>query len=113
MIINTEAKWGPAIHRFGHQFDHALVSATWRWRTKKTEKTKRPDFKAMDAQRWADFDSDLRIRIEESKIERYAKPQPTGKVDKHDVCMEAEYEQLTSMVQQSINSTMLCRRKLE
>ena len=100
MVINTDTKWGPSIHRFGHQFDHALVSATWRWRTKKTEQIRRPDFKAMDSERWAVFDSDLRIRIEESRGKRYETPQSTGnmgKCDSHD-----EYAQITELVGASI-----------
>ena len=69
MVINVETRWGPSIHRFGHQFDHALVSVTWRWRTKKPEAIKRSDFEAMDSERWAAFDNDLRIRLSrESKI---------------------------------------------
>ena len=67
MVVNTETRWGPSIHRFGHQFDHALVSATWRWRTKKTEKIRRPDFEVMDKKCWAEFDDELRIKFAENR----------------------------------------------
>ena len=111
MIINTETKWGPSIHRFGHQFDHALVSATWRWRTKKTEQIGRPDFRAMDDQRWAEFDSDLRIRIAESRQTRYDKPQSTGNMVKSSI--EEEYEQLTQMVRKSIDKVVPSKKRIK
>ena len=41
MVTKTETRWGPSIHRFGQAFDHALLSATWRWKTKKQRKKKR------------------------------------------------------------------------
>ena len=71
MTMNTETGWSPSIHRFGHKFDHVLVSATWRWRTKKDEEIRRPDFETMEAERWAAFDDKLRIRFEERSQERY------------------------------------------
>ena len=71
MITNTEVRWGHSIHRFGHSFDHGLVSVTWRSRTKRTKRKQRSDFKTMDVQRWAAFDEDLRIRIAESGHLRY------------------------------------------
>ena len=107
MVINTGVRWGPSIHRFGHQFDHALVSATWRWRTKKTEKIERPDFKAMDKQRWAAFDNDLRIRIEESGRTRYKHSQPTtGKIKTqiNSEDMHSSYAHLSTLVQKSIDA---------
>ena len=48
----------------------------------------------MDTQRWSEFDNDLRIRIKESKKERYTNPQQIGKVDKNDDYIEVEYEQI-------------------
>ena len=38
LVISSEVKWGPTIHRFGQQYDHGLVIATWRWKTQKREK---------------------------------------------------------------------------
>ena len=37
----------------------------------------------MDKQRWSAFDTDLRIRIEESRQTRYDTPQSTGNMDKN------------------------------
>ena len=65
MIKNAKTKWGPALHRFGHKFDHGLLSATWRWKTKKTQRFVTANFKAMNAQSWREFDKDLRIRLQE------------------------------------------------
>ena len=38
MVKNAGTRWGPSLHRFGQKFDHGLLSATWRWRTKATER---------------------------------------------------------------------------
>ena len=65
MVINADTKWGPAYHRFGQKFDHGLLSARWRWKTKKNQRTETVDFSQMTAQSWTDFDRDLRIRMEE------------------------------------------------
>ena len=108
MVINVETRWGPSIHRFGHQFDHALVSATWRWRTKKTQKTKRPDFEAMSEERWAAFDDDLRIRLGESSRERY----PTNEADtskpeqSNDKGNQREYTRLSSAIKETIDNVV-------
>ena len=64
MVINSEVRWGPAIHRFGKHFDHGLLSAAWRWRTKKTEKKTKHDFSAMTSQSWTSFDEALRIKLQ-------------------------------------------------
>ena len=66
MVRNSSVKWAPAMHRFGQKFDHAMLSATWRWRTKKTDKFELPDYQAMDSQSWDRFDSHLRIKNQES-----------------------------------------------
>ena len=50
MIIGSEVRWGPSIHRFGQKFDHGLVNVKWRWKTKKKKKQKRPDFAVMGIQ---------------------------------------------------------------
>ena len=66
MVRNSSVKWAPAMHRFDQKFDHAMLSATWRWRTKKTDKFEAPDYQAMDSQSWDRFDSHLRIKTQES-----------------------------------------------
>ena len=50
MVIDTKVRWGPSIHRFGQKFDHGLLSAKWRWRTKREEKKTRPNLAAMNNQ---------------------------------------------------------------
>ena len=108
-IIRTEVKWSPSIHRFGHQFDHGLVSTTWRWRTKKREQIRRPDFKAMDEKRWAAFDDDLRIRITESRQTRYNEPSSdTNKKEAEQNVQDpqTEYANLTKLVRESIEATV-------
>ena len=65
MVINARVQWGPSLHRFGQKFDHGLLSATWRWKTKRGERPRRPDFKAMNDQSWRDFDSRLQIKLQE------------------------------------------------
>ena len=69
------------MHRFGHKYDHSLLSVTWRWRIKKTQRFETADFNAMTNQSWSEFDNDLRIRLEE-----FAQPrvhQHETRVDKH------------------------------
>ena len=63
MIKNVRTRWGSAFHRFGQKFDHGMLSATWRWKTKKTQRFETADFRAMNAQSWKEFDADLRIRL--------------------------------------------------
>ena len=84
MIIGSEVRWGPSIHRFGQKFDHGLVSAKWRWKTKKKKKQKRPDFAAMGSQSWPSFDEDLRIRLQKQE-------EPRAEVEKH-VVEQKEHE---------------------
>ena len=108
MVMNVETRWGPSIHRFGHQFDHALVSATWRWRTKKTQKTRRPDFTTMSKERWAAFDDDLRIKLSERTRERY----PTIEADtskperNNDTGNERVYTRLSRAIKETIDKVV-------
>ena len=96
MIIKTEVRWGPSIHRFGKQYDHGLLSANWKWKISKKEKIKRSDFSAMTDQSWTSFDEALRIKLqaenkpnndelsmdEEEDLEiRYSKLQKCGVFD--------------------------------
>ena len=73
MVKNVRTKWGPSYHRFGHKFDHGLLSATWRWKKKKRERYETADFNAMDDQSWLSFDRDLRIRTQEMTVSRVSK----------------------------------------
>ena len=59
MGINSETKWGPSIHRFDQKFDHGLVSATWRWKTKRKKMKKKSNYLAMNDQLWPEFDTAL------------------------------------------------------
>ena len=65
MVLNTKSRWEPFIHRFGQKFDHDLLSAIWRWKTRKTEKQKHADYAAMDSQSWQTFDTHLRIKLQD------------------------------------------------
>ena len=67
MIKNVRTKWGPSIHRFGLKYDHGMLSAKWRWKTKKTQRFETADYNAMTDQSWREFDKDLRIRIHEKQ----------------------------------------------
>jgi hypothetical protein len=99
MVMSSEVRWGPSMHRFGQKFDHGFLSSKWRWRTKKTEKQKRFDLAAMNSQSWPAFDEDLRIRLQK-------KEEPRGKECKIQIVeaqrskeskqeLEQEYDQLT------------------
>ena len=108
MVMNVETRWGPSIHRFGHQFDHALVSVTWRWRTKKTQKTRRPDFTAMSKECWAAFDDDLRIKLSERTRERYStKEADTSNPERsNDTGNEREYTRLARAIKETIDKVV-------
>ena len=65
MVLDCKVRWGPAIHRFGQQFDHGFLSAKWRWRTKRAKKKRRSDFAAMTDQSWPEFDEELRMKLQQ------------------------------------------------
>ena len=66
MVMNTETRWRPSIHRFGQPFDHGLLHATWRWRTKKKKKSIARDYAAM-SQSWTEFDTRLRLKLQQTE----------------------------------------------
>ena len=104
MVLNVETKWGPAIHRFGQKFDHALVSAIWRWKTRKKERPKRADYAAMDSQLWSSFDDQLRIKLQKKMVTRDEDKESVfddnGGVT--DVWVQRRYTELTECVQATI-----------
>ena len=65
MMKNSRVKWGPSIHRFGQKFDHGLLSATWHWKTRKTQRKETFDFQRMTNQSWRSFDEKLRMKLQE------------------------------------------------
>ena len=104
MVINSTVKWGPAFHRFGQKFDHGLVSAKWRWRTKATVKKKRHNFKAMSSQSWPEFDTDLRIRLQKKyETTGQGATQVAGKdTDDETAELSEEFAHLTKCVYETI-----------
>ena len=62
-VDNCCVKWGTSLHRFGKKFDHELLSTTWSWRIRTEKTTPPPDYKAMTAEMWADFDTALREHL--------------------------------------------------
>ena len=72
----------------------------------KNEKIKRPDFKVMNSDLWEAFDSDLWIRIEESRQERYETPQSTDNMGKSSSDSHEKYEQISKLVGESIEKVV-------
>ena len=107
MVIGSDVKWAPSIHRFGQKFDHGLVSATWRWKTKKEEKQKRPDFAAMTNQSWPEFDEDLRIRLQK----REEPKQNEKAVDETETEeLGNSYSKLTRCIQETIKEKVVSKK---
>ena len=99
MVKNVCTRWGPAIHRFGQKYDHGLLSARWRWKTKKTQRYETADFAAMNSQSWQEFDSDLRIRIQEKAQTRAIE---SGHIGHTESDLSQELEDLTSCAKETI-----------
>jgi len=99
MVKNVCTRWGPAIHRFGQKFDRGLLSARWRWKTKKTQRYETADFAAMNSQSWQEFDSDLRIRIQEKTQTRAIE---SGHIGHTESDLSQELEDLTSCTKETI-----------
>ena len=116
MMIGSKVKWGTSIHRFGQKFDHSLLSAKWRWRTRRTEKKKTLDFRAMNSQSWARFDDVLRIKLQE-------KYETRGKIGGHighsenpitdTICVGKEYEDLAGSVQETMAEVVPEKKKVK
>ena len=107
MILDCKVRWGPAIHRFGQKFDHGFLSAKWRWRTKRTNKTRRSDFAAMTDQSWPSFDEALRIKLQQRNEPRAATPnrmeeEETVETDNGDNVLANVYANLTECVYATI-----------
>ena len=107
---NASVKWGPAIHRFGQQFDHGLLSATWHWKTRRTNRKKTPDFKKMTSQSWTSFDDCLRMKLQE-KYETRATDEATTATTiaakREEQCVgetraDKEYEDITTATTEAI-----------
>ena len=111
MVLNSDVKWGPSIHRFGQQFDHGLLSAKWRWKTKATVKQKRFDFSAMTNQSWPAFDEALRIKLQKEEEPRanlnYLKKDAQGvEEDKVTAELGKKYTRLTKCVYETIKEVV-------
>ena len=108
MVINTETRWGPSIHRFGQAFDHGLLSATWRWKTKRQRKKKARNYAAMtENQSWSEFDTALRIKLQQAEEPSRYDNEP----EKTD--MANRYANLTSCVYETIQEIVPERKWLK
>ena len=90
MVINSKTRWGPSIHRFGQAFDHGLLSASWRWKTKRQRKKKARNYAAMtENQSWSEFDTALRIKLQQAEdgIRDFCLSRGLGDVYKRQVCI--------------------------
>ena len=109
-VINSDVRWGPSVHRFGQPFDHGFLSATWRWRTKNNDRTRRPDFKAMTGQMWPTFNEELRIRLQkETQPPSNSKEHPPSVTQDEDGDMAnlaCEYESLATCVFDTIQKVV-------
>jgi hypothetical protein len=65
-VTDSKVRWGPSQHRFGHKFDHGMVTADWKWRLRDVAPRKAPlNFKELEnKESAASFDLRLMARIE-------------------------------------------------
>ena len=105
MVLHTETRWGPSIHRFGQPFDHGFLSATWRWRTKKKKKSRARDYAAM-SQSWPEFDTRLRLKLQQAE-------EPTRLEDNAQEQLASRYEHLTKSVRETIDELVPEKRWLK
>ena len=103
MVMSAETRWGPSIHRFGQPFDHGLLHATWRWRTKKKKKSIARDYAAMN--QWPEFDTRLRLKLQQSE-------EPTRYKDNKIEPLARRYEHLTKCVRDTIDELVPEKRWL-
>ena len=115
MVIDAKVRWGPAIHRFGQQFDHGFLSAKWRWKTKKTKKPKRPHYAAMSSQSWTAFDEALRMKLQKEHEPRAAESKHAvesgeqGTAQNQEVTVQdlgTEFESLSKSVYETIKEVV-------
>ena len=109
MIIDSKVRWGPSIHRFGQTFDHRLLIATWRWKTKKDKKPRRPDYTLMTEEAWPNFDRALRIKLRErSKQLTNSNGEDTASANKDNDNTELakEFKNLTKCVYDTIQEVV-------
>ena len=107
MVLDCKVRWGPAIHRFGQQFDHGFLSVKWRWRTKRTKKTRRSDFATMTDQSWPIFDEALRIKLQQrneprAKTSNRMEGEVTGETDTGDNELANVFANITECVYETI-----------
>ena len=109
--FGLQSPLGSAIHRLGQKFDHGCVSAKWRWRTKRTKKTRRSDFSVMTSQSWPQFDEALRIKLQQHNEPRAQTPNrmevvETVETDEDDSELDNVYANLTECVYATIKEVV-------
>ena len=108
MVINSKTRWGPSIHRFGQAFDHGLLSATWRWKTKRKKKTKARNYAALtENQSWPEFDTALRIKLQKEEEPRRYEKEPDNEA------LDNRYSRFTSCVYETIQEIVPERKWLK
>ena len=111
MVLDCKVRWGPAIHRFGQQFDHGFLSAKWRWRTKRAKKKRRPDFAAMTDQSWPTFDEELRMKLQQQYEPRAQATNHVQRTETEETAEDGEgltntYDHLVTCVYETIKKVV-------